>query len=304
MPGITADRDQAAERPLPSPQKKSPISAAALMKSFAALILAVIGLALFLIAALVYPSTAQVSSPAYPQLAIYTNARLNVINYQVVQRRRLAEVLVTVEPYGTLPRGVARASVALIPPTGTLFIGCPRSDCLDGIWATRLKLFSDQFATAKFQVRARSFGVSYNGATAATVIPQVFLLGHENNLIGFDVHYHLPSAGKYDWSSDPLAADIHSTAEWNETVSHGETPGRAVIGINHAAQANDDKRTFIAGALFGTGGAALVGAVIEALHVRDWEVLRALRSKEQAAVTGISALDRGSVGGTRNPAPP
>jgi hypothetical protein len=154
MPGITADQHQTADRPLPGPRRTYRVLAAALVKNFAAVLLAVIGLALFFIASLVYPPTAQVSSPAYPQLAVHTNARLNVINYQVIQRRKLAEVLVTVEPYGTLPHGVARASVVLIPPAGTPFAGYPRSACLDGIWATQLTLFSGQFATARFQVRA------------------------------------------------------------------------------------------------------------------------------------------------------
>jgi hypothetical protein len=47
--------------------------------------------------------------------------------------------------------------------------------------------------------------------------------------------------------------------------------------LNHAAQKADDAKTFIAGALIGLAGAAILTAAVEALHVRDWDALRALR---------------------------
>jgi hypothetical protein len=131
--------------------------------------------------------------------------------------------------------------------------------------------FNKQSATTHFLVKAGSFGVTYNSVTAAAAIPEILLLGHsaESGPGNLSVVYNLPSASSYDWSSDPTSSVTNSQAAWDETVIGDDTPGRAVVGINHAAQSDDDTRTFIAGALLGLAGGALLSGVQEALHAND-----------------------------------
>jgi hypothetical protein len=60
-----------------------------------------------------------------------------------------------------------------------------------------------------------------------------------------------------------------TTAQWQQDVASGDTPGRVAVGINHSAQTRDDIKIFIAGALLGIAGGAIIAAVQEAMHLRD-----------------------------------
>jgi hypothetical protein len=284
MSGIPAAQDQGADRPVLGAQDNSQRLAAAdkrsrLKKSLAPLIMAVLGLALLGGALILYPSTPGGSTPDFTQVYVNANSDLGIIEYHVVQRAGTANVKISLEPYGPLPRFPA-AGVVVIPPVGTVFVDCPRSDCHGGEWTVGLRLTSDhQFSSAEFRMKARSFGVTYNGVTAAAAIPEVNLSGRPTAPVTLYTYYHVSAASSYDWSSYPTWSASKSTAVWRENLNSGDNSGRAVTGTNHVAQANDDTRTFIAGALLGLGGAAILAAVIEALHVRDWDTLRTLRSK-------------------------
>lgn len=287
MSDMLAAQKQGPDRRDPGPQDNSQPLAAAdkrsrLKKVLAPLILAVFGLALLGVAFILYPSSPQNSTPDIAQLNISTTASLGVIEYEVVQHGGTAEVKISFEPYGKLPP-FATVGLVFTPPVGTTFVDCPRSDCSDGEWTTALDLTSDQqFATAEFQVKGGSFGVSYNGLTAAAAIPEVELVSSNSDPSPVSMYttYHFAAASSYDWSSDPTWSVSKSTAVWMENVpNEGDTAGRAVSGINQGAQTGDDNRTFAAGALLGLAGAAILTAAVEALHVRDWDELRALRSK-------------------------
>ena len=81
----------------------------------------------------------------------------------------------------------------------------------------------------------------------------------------------------YDWSSFPTSAINNSDAAWTIATTSSvsgrqavaSTPGRVAVGINHARQASDNDKTFVAGALLGLAGGAILSAVQEALHARD-----------------------------------
>jgi hypothetical protein len=286
MSGIPGNRDQGADRPVPQPQDNTPSPLAAAGKRsrlkgiVAPLVLAVLGLALLVGAFLLYPSTTESSTPAFTQVTIGADSKLNAVEYKVIQRQGVAEVQISLEPYGRLPSGGAAAGLVVEPPIGTAFVDCPKSHCRKGVWTTGMLLTSDKRSTtAKFRVKASNFGVTSNGVTAAAAIPVIYLHGPVGDLVTFYTDYSLPSASSYDWSSYPTYTVSRSAAVWDETLDPGNTAGRTVVGINHVAQADDDTRTFIAGALLGLAGAAILAAVIEALHVRDWAEFRALRSK-------------------------
>lgn len=122
-------------------------------------------------------------------------------------------------------------------------------------------------ATADFFVKAHSFGVTSNGVTASAAIPEVLYQGPGK--LTLLASYNIPSAASYDWSSFPIAAAKDFTALWQQNLVGGDTPGRVAVGINHAGQARDDDKTFLAGALVGLAGGALIAAAQEVLNARD-----------------------------------
>ncbi len=122
-------------------------------------------------------------------------------------------------------------------------------------------------------MRAANFGVTSNAVTAAAAIPAVFYEGPGKPVL--IAGYRIRSAGSYDWASFPAAIAKGNVGIWDEPLARGFTPGRAALGIDHAAQSKDDFRIFLAGALVALGGGAILAAALEALHVRDWAELRA-----------------------------
>ena len=236
----------------------------------APLILVASGLGLLLVAFILYPSIAQVSSPDITQIVIISNINSD-INYQVFQvSTGVAEVEVTLKA-ASVPLAGGTALVQVTPPTGTTIVDCQHPDCDEGQWVVNLRFTANNWsATTHFLVNARSFGVNYDSVTAAVAIPEIILLGNSGPVLQtLSVNYNLPSASSYDWSSYPTSAVDNSQALWIETMASSDTPGRAVVGINHAAQSNDDTRIFIAGALLGLAGGALLSGVQEALHAND-----------------------------------
>jgi hypothetical protein len=128
------------------------------------------------------------------------------------------------------------------------------------------KNLGDVFARAYFQIQTRNFNttVNSNGVTASAAIPEVTYQGGGNPTIL--TIYDFPSADKYDWSSFPPVVTYPDEAQWQEVQAIEVTPSRIAVGINHDGKSYDDFKLFIAGALVGIGGGALVAAFQEALH--------------------------------------
>jgi hypothetical protein len=284
MPGTSSDHDGRAGPPASAPEDGPPSRTGTRerpgrKKVLAPLVLAVLGLALLVAAFVLYPRTPEPAAPASTTLDIiapsnYAASAIAEIDYTVDQVRpdvaRLTISLVLdIRAYRSVEAGLT-----VTPPAGTVFVGCPRShpEC-GGTWGEKLSFKFPGVATAHVFVKARSFGVNSDGITAAAAIPAISFAGSKGaNLIAA---YRIPSASSYDWSADPPSRLSGSGAVWDETVtpgtiySGGDTPGRVASGINHAAQANDDTRIFVAGALLGLAGGALLSAVQEALHASD-----------------------------------
>ena len=106
-----------------------------------------------------------------------------------------------------------------------------------------------------------------NGVNASAAIPEVLYRGLGQPILL--TLYHLRSASSYDWSASPVAAVTSATAQWQQDVVSGDTPGRAAVGVDHSAQTRDDIKIFIAGALLGIAGGAIIAAVQEAMHLSD-----------------------------------
>jgi hypothetical protein len=261
-------------QPLPAEHKRS-----RQRKILTPLVLAAFGLVLLLVAIWFYPSaTTGVSTPPYSILHISTNVPVATIDLYIVQESpALAEMRVELTS-DTPVSNDKETTLGVAIPSGTSFKGCPAFTCpfspgapfwisglvfkractLDGcVWA----------ATANLFVNARSFGAAFNDVNATAAIPEVMYQGPGNP--NMQVTYDIPAAASYDWSSFPTLTVSNSTATWQVNLVNGESPGRTAVGINAAGQASHDTRTFVAGALLGLAGGAILSAVQEALHASD-----------------------------------
>jgi hypothetical protein len=106
-----------------------------------------------------------------------------------------------------------------------------------------------------------------NGVNASAAIPEVLYGGLGQPILV--VSYQLRSASSYDWSASPTGAVSSTTAGWQQDLASGDTPGRTAVGVNHSARTDHDIKIFIAGALLGVAGGAVIGAVQETMHLRD-----------------------------------
>jgi hypothetical protein len=243
----------------------------------AAVVFAIIALAL-------YPSTAQLPTPQYASLGVSSIAApVQLIRYLVRQMSPTrAEMLVTVEmPVGSQIPAPGAVDVLAAPPRGTRFTTCPAPNCKFvsssdfTSWAKPL-IFSMKpdgagqlvpTAETGFLVDGRGFGVTDNSTTASAAIPEVLYKGGGTPTLL--TQYNIPNASSYDWSSFPTKFANNSFATWSELVTSGDIGGRAAVGINHANQSSESNDTFIAGALIGLAGGALLSGFTEAMHARD-----------------------------------
>lgn len=240
--------------------------------------LVLLGLVLLLTAFKLYPVTAEHPTPPFPRLFIDTDSRLRAIIYKVdpvSPGKAMMSIELTLD--GSPPRDGAAAGLAVSSPPGMTFVDCSGSSCKKHSRNMGLVFKRDGYtfkAFAEFPMKTRNLGVDYNGVSASAAFPEINYQGRGTPTLY--VGYHIPSASRYDWASyPPLSTDGYNTV-WEEAVPRGQTVGRAAVGTDHDAQASEDNRIFLAGALFALAGGAMLTAVPEALHARDWAALRHL----------------------------
>ncbi len=223
------------------------------------LILGGLGVVLLLLAIGEYPSvTTGLPYPGLPELEIYTRVPVASIEYTVTQvppaKAELKITLLGTRAGRPVPQAQRSVTLYLVLPQGPelLFKTVP------------FRPVGVLTAIANFSMSARSSGVVFNGVTASAAIPTV--LYHGTGKPALAATFYIPSASSYDWSSfSPVGTNNSSAAWWVQPVG-SDTPGRVAIGIDYARQASDSNQTFIAGALLGLAGAAILSAVQEALH--------------------------------------
>src|SRR5215471_7890026 len=177
------------------------------------LILAFLGLALLAAAFLLYPSQNGRPSPAFPTVAISSDQALGIIDYRVVQvRPGVAEIKISLEAFGRVPSTFTAAAVSVALPAGTAFADCSKPACNGQLWSVA-GVFTPghRVVHADIFVKAPSFGVTYNGVTAAAAIPDIFLSGRFPGPPTLYTSYQIPSASSYDWSSYPPYSVSSST---------------------------------------------------------------------------------------------
>jgi hypothetical protein len=235
--------------------------------------LALLGLALLPIALSLYPSSAETFAPAYPRVSVLTNLHISFISYSVVQvTPSLARMDVDlVRAASSAPvTGAPFASLVVSPPYGTSFRTCPPTACtvIHGqvpafTWKVLLAFNTKGEAFASFYVKTKSLGLSVNGLSAQAVVPEAFYNGV--GIPEFLVYYRIPSAATYDWSALPPAAFTASSIAWSEPLVQEDTAPKVAVGINQSRQSSDNHLAFVAGALIGVAGGAVLSAIQEAL---------------------------------------
>jgi hypothetical protein len=240
------------------------------------LILAAVGVVLFLVTFWLYPSTTQLPVPLATIVGIEALQPVAVIEYGVEQvSSGIAEILITVQlPVNAALPAAGSPTVELFvnPPVGVEFKSCPPSTCISephGIFSEKVPLtFRPSssannitgIAIADFFVRASSFGETFNDVNASVVAPTVKYQGSGTPTLL--TQYDIPNASSYDWSVFPPEVANSSFATWNEPVTLGQISARVADGVDFANQSKDSYHTFLAGVILG----AAIGAAIAALQ--------------------------------------
>jgi hypothetical protein len=253
------------------------------------IVLGLTGVALGLIAYAVYPSRTQLPVPTYTVLHLTSDVTIETVTYRVYQippSTAQVKISVLVSPNTALPAPGSQ------PPSLTVFLPIgmtcnPKPPCFYGAggnngWSQQALSFklatgpgflpntssAGVYAFADFNVRAKVFGVTSDGATASAAIPKLHYTGPGSPTL--ITQYQISHANKYDWSTLPPAFSSSSEAQWLEQMNGNSVLSDVdAVGTNHIAETRDSNLTFLAGVLLGVGGAALVAAGQEALHIKD-----------------------------------
>lgn len=240
-----------------------------------------LGVVFVVISYLAYPRPAGVGIPGYSTIDVVSQAPIGIIDFsaqpssadtvEVTVQLKLSELTVA-------PRGPTSATVYFAPPNAIQFTQCPHQVCSQevreqpGAQGQLVSFTSRPGATATATFRTKATGVvpAANGLTASAALPQAFYSCPASDpqcpTPTLETRYDIASAASYDWSSLPYQHVTGSMITWGEQVLSGATPGRVAVGLDPASQSRDDARTFIAGALIGLAGGALLAGIQELLH--------------------------------------
>jgi hypothetical protein len=235
------------------------------------------------ITAVLYPTTQELPTPVYAQLVVTSLRQVELIQYSVYQvSPAIAKMDIMVQlPVNAAvpPAGTPAADLVVFPPIGISFTTCPPNACESeknsiSSWKGSLTFQAilgpngpAPTAFADFYVHARSYGETYNSVTAAAAVPEVTYSGPGSPI--FETQYEIPHASSYDWSSFPVQFANATFATWTQPMTGGQLAGRDAVGIDYANQSRDGYYTFLAGAILGLAGGAVLSAFQEALDADD-----------------------------------
>lgn len=233
------------------------------------------------------PAETGIPEPYYSTMQIYTSAPINSVGVTVEQDNPKTTAVVAVS-IGLVQNASTRpqnGTILLTLPVGITFRCDPTAYCRNRTSVApsaeieRFR-FKSGSASCFFLISAHNFSVNFDDINAYAAIPEIILHlkgpGSENPIM--IIGFHVPAPASYDWSSFPSSFPSSfspsrggPTIAWAEPLVGGETPGRVINGTNHARQRTDANMTFLAGALIGVAGAALLISVQEAMHSSDGE---------------------------------
>jgi hypothetical protein len=251
-------------------------------------VLAVIGVAMILTGFFVlYPRRAEILPPYGPTVyilvkpvtcplhAIYFRVDPDAADRGVYRLKFSLETQASVLPGGRPCARDAKVSITMNQISGTTFMDC--NPCPPSGQTVSLLIPPGGIKDANFPVKGIRPAVVSNGLTTYAALPQVLYIGVGKPT--FFVYYNdIPSAETLNWSGDTPFLTLGSEAGWSNILVNSQS-AQVATGTNEAAQASDAFKNFLAGAIIALGGAAFLAAVIEAVHTRDWDRIRELRSK-------------------------
>lgn len=130
-------------------------------------------------------------------------------------------------------------------------------------------------------VNDSNFGFASNGITALAMIPDFDYQAPGSTVVTST--YNIPRAASYDWSTFPSWSVTSNSVTWSKGLAHNKLEqSQEVIGTNRSNQQRDDRDTFLSGAFVGVGGAALIGALQEGLHLWSDDPARSRRRRQDS----------------------
>ena len=274
-------------------------------RPYISITLAIIGLAILPLAFWLLPSGDQPPTPSAPVVSIGTNVPITDMLYQVVRRGPSSHLLsVILQTSSAVTSKVNSANVEIFLPRSWEFgpcvgsksacVGRPAAGVAKGrvpypgtvrVWHIGFPYGTTEAALLIF-IKGRDFGYTSNSVTENVAMPQIQFSDPVNLRLGV-VYKGLPSLVNYDWSSFPPTTLTGTYAGWFELIINGNAQARMAIGIDHGARNRENRDTFLAGALVGIAGSALIGAVQEAIHLwadaSNTPADRRLRGPQEAA---------------------
>jgi hypothetical protein len=240
-----------------------------------------IGLATGIWAIALFPSRPQVVTPASFIMALRNEANINNIYLTITPEGQSAEgIELHASAAPSSPSSTGGLITVAFPekvvvekcPAGALCQADPaKSLTLIGIPATLGESGNTKYYN--FVVGHAHFGFSGNGESAIADLPTVLGQGPAAADETLFITYKVQDAATYDWSVPPFD-EVAGRVGWSEplTVSSSsalsaEAQPSEITGINHAAEAQDTRDTFISGILLGIAGGAAIAAAQEGLHL-------------------------------------
>jgi hypothetical protein len=249
------------------------------------LILAIIGLALLPLAAWLLPGTDQQLAPQQAFVSITSDVPIQTALYQVDNEGPSLYLLIINLQASVYPDPANdHMELKVLLPPGLQFKPCssPNSQCIGnpilsadssqgpGVQATWQNLGFNhpyEYAEAQIMVQGQDFGYATNRTEESVSLPELYINHGSDNFPLSVTYWGLPSPQKYDWSSRPPSEETRSYSIWTEEVAGGYQPPEMAVGVDHSAQDQESTDTFLAGAIVGVAGAALIGALQEFLHL-------------------------------------
>ena len=183
---------------------------------------------------------------------------------------------VTISMEDDVDAGQTTVGVQLVLLPGSRFLDCVTACSNDGAsgatYHPSLVLLQKRMVSRTVDVSSKPFGYATNELDASVALPELLYTGHVQP--SFYVHAAIRNAQNYGWTGVAPEFLSPTGAQWLELSASAPITSNAVqqevapnnaTGVNPAAQDDDNRLTFLAGALLGVGGGALIAALQESV---------------------------------------
>jgi len=254
----------------------------ALSRYRTSLILFVITIAVLALSIWVYPSSASVSTPQPLTITLntYQQGAFRFASVTIAERSSKADTFlvdVRLSGFGDLSQPVI--DVAGPPGSSALCGGDPY--CTSTYSKSMLQLNCSGCSSApgaqsidfSMEVHAITLGWVATDVTAEATLPNVVTASPNAQLqsacasdcpgsMPVTVMYAMPNAGNYDWASGPPPTST-SPLTWNSSLASLVGTTSVVTGTDNSSSNSASNAQFVAAALLGIAGGALIGSIQE-----------------------------------------